>query len=218
MYLSQLILNPRSRQARRELGNPYQLHRTVMSAFPETLPENERVLYRLDTHPRSNQIALLVQSQGKPDWSRLAERDILLPADPFYNLDNPAVKAVNLTVQPGQILRFRLRANPVKKLFKDEPERNLKKGQRIGLLREDDQRAWLDRKGEDGGFKVLSVNIINEGFSGGWTKEKHKLKHFAVRFDGVLQVTNPAHFLKTLNSGIGRGKGFGFGLLSLASG
>jgi hypothetical protein len=37
-----------------------------------------------------------------------------------------------------------------------------------------------------------------------------------VRFDGVLVVTDPALFRETVANGIGSGKAFGFGLLSLA--
>ena len=217
MYLSRLRLNPRSRQVRREVADPYQLHRTVMAAFPETLPIGERVLHRLDIDPRTGQMMLLVQSQTEPDWGTLTEQDYLLPADPFGGLDNPAVKPITLSLQVGQPLRFRLRANPTKRVFKDIPERKLKKGQRIGLLREEDQLAWLARQGENGGgFTLLGVNIINEGFSSGHTKEKQRFKHFAVRFDGLLQVDNPDKFLEMLRFGIGRGKGLGFGLLSIA--
>ncbi|MFQ5614487.1 MAG: type I-E CRISPR-associated protein Cas6/Cse3/CasE, partial [Anaerolineae bacterium] len=109
------------------------------------------------------------------------------------------------------------RANPTKRLFRDDPERKLKKGQRLGLFKEEEQQAWLQRKGQQGGgFIVLGATIISEGFSRGRTKEKHKFKHFAVRFDGLLQVTDPDRFLKTVRRGIGSGKGLGFGLLSLA--
>jgi CRISPR system Cascade subunit CasE len=216
MYLSRLLLNPRSRQVQREVGNPYDMHRTVMRAFPETLPEDERVLYRLDSQPRSGQLLLLVQSQTAPDWAWLVEQDYLLPADPYSRLENPAVKVVILALQPDQTLHFRLRANPTKRLMRDDPERKLKKGQRIGLLKEADQQAWLANKAQDGGFAVLGASITSEGFNGGRTREQHKFNHLAVRFDGLLQVTDPDQFLETLRCGLGRGKGFGFGLLSVA--
>jgi len=217
MYLSRLLLNPRSRQVQREIGDPYQLHRTIMAAFPEALPAGERVLHRLDSNERTRQVVLLVQSQTSPDWSTLATRDYLLPVDPFSDLENPAVKTLLLTFRQGQQLRFRLRANPIKRLARDVPEHDLKKGQRIGLFREEDQQAWLQNKGNDrGGFLVVGATLYSEGFSGGWTKEQHKLKHLAVCFDGVLQVTHPEQFQQTIHAGIGSGKAFGFGLLSLA--
>lgn len=216
MYLSRLILNPRSRQVQREIGDPYQLHRTIMAAFPETLPDGERILHRLEQNPQSLQIVLLVQSQTPPDWSALATKDYCLPLDPFHALENPAVKEVSLTFHAGQQLRFRLRANPVKRLFRNRPEYKLKKGQRIGLFREEDQRKWLQQKGGDSGFTVETVAMRSEGFSGGWTKDQQKLKHYAVCFDGILQVTDTAAFLTAIQAGIGSGKAFGFGLLSVA--
>mgnify|MGYP002136949035 FL=1 len=36
MFLSKLILNPKSREARRDLANPYDLHRTLARAFAPT--------------------------------------------------------------------------------------------------------------------------------------------------------------------------------------
>jgi CRISPR system Cascade subunit CasE len=38
----------------------------------------------------------------------------------------------------------------------------------------------------------------------------------SVLFEGVLQVTDPDGFRETLATGIGSGKAYGFGLLSIA--
>jgi len=40
--------------------------------------------------------------------------------------------------------------------------------------------------------------------------------HYAVEFQGVLTVTDPALFRTTFTTGIGSAKAFGFGLLALA--
>ncbi|MCB0209749.1 MAG: type I-E CRISPR-associated protein Cas6/Cse3/CasE [Anaerolineae bacterium] len=216
MYLSRLLLNPRSRQVHRESGDPYQQHRTVMSAFPETLPEDERVLYRLDVQPRTGQMVLLVQSHTEPTWDGLAEKGYLLPEDPFSELRNPAVKVIDLAVQAGQILSFRLRANPTKRLMKDIPERNLKKGQRIALFEEPEQLEWLQKKAKNHGFAIGNVHIIDEGFKRGKTNDEQRLAFFAVRFEGHLQVTDPNALVQAVECGIGPAKAFGCGLLSLA--
>ena len=44
----------------------------------------------------------------------------------------------------------------------------------------------------------------------------HNLKFLSVQFDGILQVIEPKRFRKTLVEGIGSGKAYGFGLLSIA--
>lgn len=216
MYLSRLILNPRSKQVQREARDPYQQHRTVLSAFPEALPEGERILYRLDTQPRTGHMVLLVQSHTTPNWAGLAAKDYLLPVDPFSDMLNPAVKTIALSLQAGQTLSFRLRANPTKRLLKDIPERNLKKGQRIGLFEEPDQLDWLNKKAKDHGFAVGNVHIIAEGFKSGKTSDEQRLAFFAVRFEGYLQVIDPAKLGQAVEGGIGPAKAFGCGLLSLA--
>ncbi|MFQ5575637.1 MAG: type I-E CRISPR-associated protein Cas6/Cse3/CasE, partial [Anaerolineae bacterium] len=124
MYLSQLILNPRSRQVQREIGNPYELHRTLMRAFPSKEAGGPgRVLFRLEA-PRNNQpgLVLLVQSELEPDWAYFDERSGYL-----LSLDRPnlAYKAFDPRFRPGQSFHFRLRANPTKRLFRDDPERKL---------------------------------------------------------------------------------------------
>ena len=42
------------------------------------------------------------------------------------------------------------------------------------------------------------------------------MTHSSVLFDGLLRVTDTDAFLRTLVRGIGPGKAFGFGLLSVA--
>ncbi|MEW5956216.1 MAG: type I-E CRISPR-associated protein Cas6/Cse3/CasE [Chloroflexota bacterium] len=218
MYLSQLILDPRARRVQSEIANPYELHRTLLKAFPDQEQGGPgRVLYRLEppVRGRGPELILLVQSDQEPDWSKLDQ-------PPGYRLPNGQgnPKVFNPAFSPGQRLYFRLRANPTKRLLHDDPERKLKKGQRIGLLKEEDQLHWLQRKAQEGGFSVLGVTIAAEGKQQGKIRhpdeQPHDLTYLAVRFEGLLQVTDPGRFLNTLRQGLGSGKGLGFGLLSLA--
>lgn len=201
MFLSRLLLNPRSRQVRREAAEPYELHRTLMRAFgPREVAG--RVLFRLDGPRDGVALVLLVQSQTEPDWSHHV-------ALTHYLCDQPESKQYQPGFATGQRLRFRLRANPTVK----------RDGKRLGLLTEEKQLGWLTRKGEAGGFRVLGAAANEEGFLGG-RKEggggRHTLTHLAVRYDGVLEVNDPARLLDTVRTGVGSGKAFGFGLLSLA--
>lgn len=204
MYLTRLVLNPRSRRAQSEGANLYELHRTIMTAFPATLPPDERVLFRLETDRQSGAFVVLVQSQYEPDWGWLATSppDYLLP----ISEPNPWVKPFDPIFSAGQQLVFRLRANPTLK----------REGKRLGLLREEEQIAWLQRKAQTGGFEVLSVRTQKLGFVRGWTRRRQPLSLFAVQYDGVLRVTDPPAFAHSLALGIGSAKGLGFGLLSVA--
>jgi CRISPR system Cascade subunit CasE len=220
MYLSRLILNPRNRRVQKEIADPYQMHRSLMRAFPDDLEEgDERVLFRLDSGPRTGVLTLLVQSLTMPDWSWLQElnaRGYLLPGHllPPDIEQNPDTKAFDLHLVPGQVLAFRLRANPTVKRKFDSGDHK-----RVGLYREEEQMAWLQRKGEQGGFHLLSARASNETVIKGAIRRdevKHKLHLLAVQFEGLLQVTDPARLQQTVQQGIGSGKGLGFGLLSLA--
>lgn len=222
MYLSRLVLNPRSRQTQSELANPYEMHRTIMSAFPEELPPGERVLFRLEEAPRAAQLVLLVQSQTAPDWSKLSS-----PGNPYLLRDenllqgapNPAVKQVELRqmLKEGQRLTFRLRANPTaKRTFEKD---GVKTKKRIGIYREEDQVRWLERKLTEAGCRLLAARTSGAEMQQGELRrdaERHRLKYLGVVFDGELLVEDPERLAQAVNNGIGSGKGLGFGLLSLA--
>jgi CRISPR system Cascade subunit CasE len=161
------------------------------------------------TQPGLTGLTLLVQSEQQPNWDWLAGLSRYLWPDCG---SNPALKAFDPSFSSGQRFYFRLRANPTVK-------RNNK---RWGLYQEVQQRNWLARKAEQSGFALLGMIVTAEGRVGGKihrsTGESHNLNLLAVRFEGLLQVTDPVNFLETLRQGIGSGKGLGFGLLSLAQG
>ena len=209
MYLSRLILNPRHRRVQSEIASPYEMHRSIMCAFPDDLgPDEERVLFRLEAEARDRQPTLLVQSWNMPDWSWLGE-----PEAQGYlattNLPNPAVKPFQLKLSEGQTLAFRLRGNPTVK----------RDGKRVGLYSQKEQEEWLARKAEQSGIQVISVRtsheqmvttVIHRGNS------THHVKLLSVRFDGYLRVCDPERLWRAVRRGVGSAKAFGFGLLSLA--
>jgi CRISPR system Cascade subunit CasE len=214
MYLSRLILNPRNRRVQRELANPYQMHKTLMRSFPDDLDrEKDRILFRVDVDPRTDAIIVLLQSTLAPRWNWLTNNGAR-----GYLLKPPETKTFDLDLAPGQVLSFRLRANPTVKRRRERDDGSLR-AVRDPLYREEEQLRWMERKAGQSGFCLLSVRSQNAPDVRGWAYHKdakHKLKLFAVRFDGLLQVTDPDRLRETVRHGIGSGKGLGFGLLSLA--
>ncbi len=206
MFLSQLRLNPQHRQVQRELADRYQLHRTLMFAFLEILPPNERVLHRVGVNPHSGQIAILVQSQSRPDWSHLTSK-------PHYLLTIPSVKSLNLSLNERQELRFRLRANPT---IKTRSNRHPQKKTRVPIVHAEKQMAWLERKGEQHGFGILHQRVSHPETYRGRKNGGSPIQLFTIQFDGVLRVTDAEAFKVALSAGIGPAKSFGCGLLSLA--
>jgi CRISPR system Cascade subunit CasE len=237
-YLSRLILDSRARRVRRDLSDSHQLHRTVLAAFPEapegvSAREHFGVLYRIEPLSQApSLVRLLVQSKAAPVWSHLPAES-LGPAPDARG--NPAVRQVEHEYERivvGSRLVFRLRANPTKKLSDRTPGRNDPLvGKRVALLREQEQLAWLARKGEVHGFRLLktelstevpAVQVVTQAAErgrrpGGERDQPMRLCFGAVLFDGCLEVTDAERFRATLAGGIGSGKAFGFGLLSIAS-
>ena len=230
MYLSRLVLDPRSRQAGRDLGNVYQMHRTVMSAFPQVNEQGGAradlaVLHRLDIDQRGSNITLLVQSGEEPDWS-------CLPEGYLFNLDregqNPATKTLSpslVALSKGQVLRFRLRANPTKRIdTKSGPDGQRRNGRRVDLRTEMQQVAWLSRRADRAGFRLVPVYpgsnapAVRVGASEKLRgRTANRLVTLAgVLFEGLLEVTDPDNLRLAIRQGIGPGKAFGCGLLSLA--
>lgn len=204
MFLSKLTLDPRHPQARRDLSDAYEMHRTLARAFaPDAETAPARFLWRLerraDTQPSS---VVLVQSAQPADWS-------VLHAFPGYANEVHANKAVDLEslIQPGARYRFRLLANPTV----------TREGKRYGLTREEEQLAWIARQGERHGFSVLGcVRSADERLQVRQGRGGNRITLHTALFEGLLQADVPEHMRQGLLYGFGHGKAMGLGLLSLA--
>ena len=209
IYLSQLTLNPHSRMAQRESYNPYQLHRTLMKGFDDGINrEKANLLHRLEIHPHSGALTVLAQSTLEPDWGALADA-----GQGGYLLSPPKCKPVDLRLEEGRALRFRLVANPtVKKVRRDENGKR-RNSNRVPLVHEEKQLQWLHDKGELHGFNVINMIISQTRKQNARKKE---ITLYTVQFDGLLQIAEADAFLEAVQTGIGPAKAFGCGLLSLA--
>ncbi len=195
MYLSRLKLN-RNAITLKWVSNPYRVHQRLCMACEG----DPRILFRLEQD--ENLFQILVQSHIMPDWDTAF-------ADLHVLSASPETKRYEPILISGGLYRFRLLGNPTVK----------RDGKRMGLLREEDQEKWLTRKLQAGGMELVECLIREKGFQRSWKDaDTGKLMpvHFLVLFEGVLRVLAPDVAQMTLEKGIGSGKGFGCGLLSLA--
>jgi CRISPR system Cascade subunit CasE len=204
MYLSKLVLNERDHKVYADLSNAHNLHRTIMQAFPDKDRDNPRadwnVLFRQE--PDTNIILVQSTFAEAPDWSQL-------PAGYLSNCDSKPFNLQAEQLGPDRIFQFRLKANPSK--------RNKETGKIMGLFYEPDQITWLERQAERHGFVLKGVNVIpTPNVFGKKAKGSSPIKIFTVLYQGILQVKEPALVFETICQGVGRGRSYGCGLLSLA--
>jgi CRISPR system Cascade subunit CasE len=203
MYLTKLTLNLRSAQARRDLGDAYEMHRTLVRAFaldPQSGPP--RFLWRLEAATDSSQSpVVLIQSQEAADWSVLDRLTNYLQ----HSAESKEMELARL-VRLDRRYRFRLLANPTV----------CRKGKRLALLLIEEQTAWIERQGDRHGFRVQSLTIRPHDILNSSREGKAPICVQRVRFEGLLEVRRKEPFEQALVAGIGPAKAFGCGLLSVA--
>jgi len=274
MYLSSLLIdvgdNPdRPRPGRLWLRNLYHVHQRLCMAFPSdsrisedpdflkpfkpeefginqvhvTRQADSGFLFRVDPLP-GGRAMILVQCAAWPDWDYAFHNASFLAACEVKTYEPCFVK--------GQSLRFRLLANPTKKVetIKKKDRQNYTKeelkeikgrhGRRLPVpcateikewrLKNPGKDArifidsqlfhWLAYQGEKKGFSVKEESItIQPGYIYVHKKKSQDDKGQrlrTVRYDGILQVTDADRIQDTVIRGIGPGKAYGLGLLSLS--
>jgi CRISPR system Cascade subunit CasE len=191
-------------------------------------------LFRIDPQPGGT-VVIVVLSALEPDWNYafglkpgmvdplgrpVGNAGYLLAA-----LPEPP-REMRLDLRKGTPLRFRLVANPttkkgtMPKKKRTDPNQPGRHGRRVPVPTDDAAlRGWLDRRAEDGGFRLMGPLSIQPGYVAvnKTSAPGQGLRVRTVRYDGVLEVTDGDSFRQTLVRGIGPAKAFGCGLLSVGS-
>jgi len=220
-----------------DLADPGELHRTVMSVFPNNLGNRARqmlgVLYRVEIDARGDRIVLLIQSLVPPDFAHLQRkrvrrgrirRQYLLrlqddcDAAAYGTHENPVVRAVaeeRSRIVAGDRFTFHLRANATTRSTPEIcPDGNPQNSKRLPVLGDAALLAWLAEEAAKAGFVVVDVQVKVERPERSAHK-KRGLTLNSVSFQGQLVVTNAHVFREAMVVGIGPGKAYGFGLLSI---
>lgn len=226
MYLSRLILNPRSSAVRAALGDCQIMHRTLMGAFPKIEAAAARqavgLLYRVEPVAAGPPL-VIAQSSDMPSWDALGA-DYLRPGP-----DGAAVAPLApfmSTLAAGQAVRFRLTANPTRKIdTKSGPDGQRRNGRRVDVRSTDDRLTWLRRKFEATGLEALALRdggapdvvVTPLPLQKGRRPGGSTMTFASVLFEGHAQIVDADAVRRGLASGIGTAKAYGFGLLSLAA-
>ncbi len=203
-----------------------------------------RVLFRVDAD--RGPLQLLVQSKIEPDWSAFTShiegRRYLLGA-PKVTQWEPSFQSgqslrfrllANPTFRPGAQGAPRQKNLDRVGLYQEHERLDwlLHRGRNeYGFALATQSVTLRARQLPDGGTKPIrfrgrehqvldldlpcvDVDDANDGKR--FPLPSSRSQFSAARFDGVLQVTDAAKFLHAIERGVGPGRGFGFGLLSVA--
>ncbi|MFI9764977.1 type I-E CRISPR-associated protein Cas6/Cse3/CasE [Streptomyces sp. NPDC051963] len=225
--LIRIRLNLENRDIRRNVDRPASLHKTVMLLAPEGMGGNPRqdagLLFRLEHATRTMPPTLLVQSRMPPDFTRLP------PGCGAVETRDLAPLLAALTT--GRRVRYRITANPsTRYTVKKEEDADAApffpaaKPRRTDVpLDGDDALAWWQRKATHAGLDVHSAALtplprsrraITRWHEGG--RQPDTFWCALRRFDGEATIADADQLRRAVLTGIGRGKAYGAGLLSLA--
>lgn len=216
MILTRLALNSARRGGQKLLGSPHALHAAVLASFPpgdEVVDGEGRVLWRVDDDEHAHHLYVL--SPTRPDVTHLEEQ---AGWPTRSTVEQREYRTLLDRLAEGQTWAFRLRANPVK------AARDI--GKRVGHVTPAQQAEWLLGRAEKAGFTVLTDGEVHDP-QPRLTVSRREKKSFrrdraivtlvTAQFDGILRVDDTASLRRALVNGLGRGKAYGCGLLTLAS-
>ncbi|MBC2876984.1 MULTISPECIES: type I-E CRISPR-associated protein Cas6/Cse3/CasE [Streptomyces] len=235
MYLTRFRINTARSDARRLLGSPHLMHGAVNMSFPEPPPrdgQGPRVLWRVDADHRAD-TKLFIVSPTRPDLTHLVEQA------GWPTLDQPGWSTFAYgkfldDLSAGDMWGFRLTANPVHHIRRaQDPKGSPTK--RAAHKTPFHQTRWLLDRQDKSGFEVMRKAPERRLTQFG---DEHELivrdqvplqfrrppapragadvRFTRVTYDGLLRVTDPGTFRRTLTHGIGKAKAYGCGLMTLA--
>ena len=168
-----------------------------------------RLLWRIDKI--YDRMCLFVLSNEKPKLSRFCKK--------FSDSeDSFTVKGYDSfldKLQENDVCRFRLAANPTwsEKSLNDSGKRGKVHAHTVPLA----QKKWLIDHSAKNGFSLSedSFAILESEWRRFMKKDGSNLSLIYVKYEGILKITNIDLFRSVLTSGIGRGKAYGMGLMTV---
>ncbi|MDH6575186.1 type I-E CRISPR-associated protein Cas6/Cse3/CasE [Kitasatospora sp. MAP5-34] len=209
LWLTRIQPDPRSREARRDLTGAVDMHHRLMALFPDHLGDQARshlgVLFRIEDGPTGTHV--LLQSAQQPDTTRL-------PAGYGTAQSKPLTPLLD-ALRPDLTVRYRIAANAIRK--PGRTTRELYNLSSVIPLNGQAAEDWWTRQAESAGLKVITVHSTPlDAARGTRRQDQRTIKHARTQFEGTALITEPDHLRACVTAGIGKGKAYGCGLLSLA--
>lgn len=205
-------LDPSKRKTMIALADPNLFHGAIEHAFTGG---SGRKLWRIDA--LGGKLYLLLVSEQKPMLQHAVEQ-FGFPQE-GNGWDTKEYTGFLEKIAKDSRWHFRLVAFPTHSVLEGKDTQG-KRGKVYPHVTPEYQKKWLlDRSGKHGfslnenEFQVVQDRSYFFRKSYG---SKNRVSLLSVTFEGVLQVTDPALFRNLLTEGIGRGKAYGLGMMTIA--
>lgn len=191
MIASVLVLSRSDCKALR-ITDPYSIHRVVYSLFPKKDGTTREFLFA-DKGGSFNERTILLLSEHEPEMLEHGKLHIKKIPENFLQQD---------------FYGFEVLVNPVR--------RDSKTGNIIPVRGMETLKEWFINKAPSYGFRVESESLsVSDTEVLKFKKDGQNVVLGKARFVGKLEVIDRQRFIDTFKHGLGKAKGFGFGLLQI---
>ena len=208
MYLSRIQLSLTERSTMKALADLKYFHEALESCFPGDRP---RTIWRIDQLKEN--LYILVLSEERTDLSPFCK--MFSPSEDSWQTKD--YEPLLERVKKGSVWRFRLSANPTYYAKAKDPI--TVRGKVHAHKTTEHQREWLIKQSLKNGFQLAADGF--EITENKWLQFRKSSGNvvtiLSVTYEGLLIVTDADLFRKALVNGIGRGKAYGMGLLTVMS-
>ena len=207
MYLTRVKLDISKRETQLALSASGRFHGAVEQAFEQ---KQNRNLWRIDK--LRGEYYILILSEEVPNLEDFMEQF----GDSKSSAETKEYEVLLNKITDHSIWRFRVVANPTYSVKIKSGRGKVK-----AHVTPEHQMEWLKTKAAANGFELVddSCSVLANEWKNFYKNVKGKdmrVRLMLVSFEGILRVTDADAFRNALVSGIGRGKAYGAGMLTIS--
>ena len=207
MYLTRVKLDISKRETQLALSASGRFHGAIERAFEQ---KQKRNLWRIDK--LRGEYYILILSEEVPNMKDFKEQF----GDSKSSEETKEYDVLLNKIADHSVWRFRMVANPTHSV-----KTKSGRGKVMAHVTPEHQMEWLKTKAAANGFELVDDNcfvLANEwkNFYKNVEGKDMRVRLMLASFEGILRVTDVDTFRKALISGIGRGKAYGAGMLTIS--
>lgn len=203
-HLSLMRLNPESRACRKDMADPQEMHRSLMSMFPPA-PEGSDsprryfgVLWRIEP---AESPTLLMQSSQAPDFDRLPSG--------YASCQTKTIDDHLASLTHGQAVAYRVVLNPIKNSRRSGTDSRT-------VIPSRERSAWWAGLAPKAGLRLCGAPTLTGLHNRHLRRSGTRFPLYSVRVDGMAEIADTDLLRAAAADGIGRAKAWGCGLLTVA--